>query len=64
MKSYGVDHGSLRCMLDYTFSMYLAKVLYPQTLPDYDPEREIRNFYATYLPELQAQGTFFIHLAQ
>ena len=61
---YGVDHGSLRCMLDYTFSMYLAKVLYPQTFADYDPEREIRNFYATYLPELQAQGTFFIHLAQ
>lgn len=61
---YGVDHGSLRCMLDYTFSMYLAKVLYPETFADYDPQKEIASFYQTWLPEVEANGTFFVKLAQ
>ncbi len=61
---YGIDHGSLRCIMDYAFSMYLAKVLYPDAFNDFDPDREIADFYATYLPELKAQGTFFIKLKQ
>lgn len=59
---HAVDHGSLRCMLDYTFSMYLAKVLYPETFADFDPEAELADFYRTYLPEVDARGTFFIRL--
>ena len=61
---YAVDHGSLRCMLDYTFSMYLAKVLYPDTFADWDPKKELEAFYKTYLPELDAEGTFFLKLAK
>lgn len=59
---YGLDHGSLRCMLDYTFSMYLAKVLYPDTFADFDAQKEIETFWRTYLPEVDAKGTFFIRL--
>lgn len=59
---YSVDHGSLRCMLDYTFSMYLAKVLYPEAFTDFDPKSELADFYRTYLPEVDASGTFFIKL--
>lgn len=61
---YAVDHGSLRCMADYTFSMYLAKVLYPKTFADFDPQAEMTRFYGDYLPELQASGTFFLKLAR
>lgn len=57
---YSVDHGSLRCMLDYTFSMYLAKVLYPETFADYDPQAELEGFYKSYLPEVSPRGTFFL----
>ncbi|MDO4936583.1 MAG: ABC transporter substrate-binding protein [Sutterellaceae bacterium] len=59
---YAVDHGSLRCMLDYTFSMFLAKVLYPETFADFNPKVELEMFYKTYLPEVDARGTFFIQL--
>lgn len=59
---YAVDHGSLRCMLDYTFSMFLAKVLYPETFADFNPQVELEMFYKTFLPEVDARGTFFIKL--
>ncbi len=61
---YAVDHGSLRCMMDYTFSMFLAKVLYPETFADFNPKVELEMFYKTYLPEVDARGTFFIQLNQ
>ncbi len=61
---YAVDHGSLRCMMDYTFFMYLAKVLYPETFEDFNPQVELEMFYKTYLPEVDARGTFFIKLAR
>lgn len=61
---YAVDHGSLRCMLDYTFTMFLAKVLYSETFADMNPQAEIETFYKTFLPEIDARGTFFIKLAK
>lgn len=55
---YGVDHGSLRSMLDYTFSSFMAQVIYPGTFDDYDPENEIQAFYKRFLPEVDSSGTF------
>lgn len=55
---YGVDHGSLRSMLDYTFSLFMAQVIYPGLFDDFDPEAEIQAFYKRYLPEVDSSGTF------
>ena len=60
---YAVDHGSLRNMVDYTLTLYLAQILYPETFAELDPVAEMRAFYATYLPELPFRGTFMIKLA-
>ena len=59
---YGVDHGSLRNMADYTFTQYMAKVLYPEAFKDIDPVKNLNDYYKTYLPELKYDGTFMIHL--
>ena len=59
---YAVDHGSLRNMIDYTLTLYLAKILYPDTFRDLYPMAEMRAFYARYLPELKFDGTFMIRL--
>ncbi|NLZ54453.1 MAG: ABC transporter substrate-binding protein [Thermoanaerobacteraceae bacterium] len=59
---YGVDHGSLRNMIDYTFTQYMAKVLYPDLFKDIDPEKTINEYYAKYLPELKYTGTFMTKL--
>ena len=61
---YGVDHGSLRNMADYTFTQYMAKVLYPEAFKDIDTVGNLNNYYKTYLPELKYDGTFMIHLNQ
>ena len=59
---YGVDHGSLRNMADYTFTQYIAKALYPEPFKNIDPLKNFNDYYRTYLPELQYDGTFMIHL--
>lgn len=59
---YGVDHGSLRNMADYTFTQYMAKAIYPQAFKDIDPLKNFNDYYKTYLPELRYEGTFMIHL--
>ncbi len=59
---YGVDHGSLRNILDYTFTEYIAKILYPDLFADVDPQTEYRGVLAKYLPEVTEPGTFMIHL--
>lgn len=55
---YGVDHGSLRSMMDYTLSLFMAQVIYPGLFEDFDPEAEIHAFYKRYLPEVDSSGTF------
>ena len=50
-------------MIDYTFTLYLARILYPETFRDLDPMGIMREFYARYLPELNFNGTFMIRLA-
>lgn len=61
---YGVDHGSLRSMVDYTYLMYLAKIIYPKAFADFDPQAEYDLFWKTYLPDVDGSGTFFIKLKQ
>ena len=55
---YGVDHGSLRSMLDYTFAVFMAQIIYPGVFDEYDPEGEIQAFYKRFLPEVDSRGTF------
>lgn len=59
---YGVDHGSLRNMIDYAFTQYLAKALYPEAFADIDPAKSMHDYYEKYLPELNDDGTFMIRL--
>lgn len=59
---YAVDHGSLRCMMDCHFTVFLAKILYPSVFADQNPELEVFQFYQRYLPELDASGTFMLSL--
>lgn len=59
---YGVDHGSLRFMGDYVYTLAIAKAIYPDVFEDIDPQKEMENFYAKYLPEFDSTGTYFIKL--
>lgn len=59
---YGVDHGSLRTMVDYTLFQYIAKIMYPETFADINPQQNMHDFYAKYLPELKYHGTFMTKL--
>lgn len=59
---YGVDHGSLRNILDYSFTEYLAKIVYPDLFEDIDPAAEYEEMLNQYLPEIAGSGTFMIHL--
>ena len=59
---YGVDHGSLRFMGDYVYTLAVAKAVYPDVFEDIDPQKEMENFYAKYLPEFDSTGTYFIKL--
>ena len=59
---YGVDHGSLRFMGDYVYTLAIAKAIYPDVFEDVDPQKEMENFYAKYLPEFDSTGTYFIKL--
>lgn len=59
---YGVDHGSLRFMGDYVYTLAIAKAVYPDIFEDIDPQKEMENFYTKYLPELDSTGTYFIKL--
>ena len=57
---YAVDHGSLRNALDYTFTEYLAKIVYPDHFEDLDPQAEYDALLKKYLPEMTADGTFMM----
>lgn len=59
---YGVDHGSLRNILDYNFTVYIAKILYPEAFADVDPQADYAEALAKYLPEVTVPGTFMIKL--
>ena len=46
--------------LDYTFTEYLAKVVYPEYFEDLDPQAEYDSLLQKYLPEMTADGTFMM----
>ena len=58
----GVDHGSLRMMMDYVYTLWLAKELHPSRFEDVDVEKIPGDFYRRYLPEVDPAGTFFTTL--
>lgn len=57
---FGVDHGSLRCMMDYAFSLFMAQKIYPGLFDDFNAQKEIESFFQTYLPEIDPSGTFVL----
>lgn len=61
---YGVDHGSLRSIVDWRFTQYLAKVFYPEAFKDADPEAALVATYRKYLPEIDPQETFMLSMKE
>ena len=59
---YAVDHGSLRTIVDWHFTAFLAKVFYPETFADMDPEKSFLDAWRERLPEVDPQGTFMLNL--
>ena len=59
---YGLDHGSLRNIADWAFTVYIAKVLYPETFEDMDPDQALRALYKRYLPKVDISGTYMFKL--
>ena len=59
---YGLDHGSLRSIADWAFTVYMAKVFYPETFADKDPLQDYLNIYKKYLPKLDVSGTYMFKL--
>lgn len=59
---YAVDHGSLRSIIDWHMSAFIAKVCWPEGFADMDPEAGIVADYKHYLPDLDPAGTFTLAL--
>lgn len=59
---HAVDHGSLRSIIDWHFTLFFAKIFYPEHFRDADPEAQILATYREYLPEIDPQGTFTLSL--
>ena len=59
---YAVDHGSLRSIIDWHMSVFIAKVCWPEGFADMDPEAGIVADYKHYLPDLDPAGTFTLAL--
>ncbi|WP_273691857.1 ABC transporter substrate-binding protein [Ketogulonicigenium vulgare] len=56
---FGINHGGARTLSDYTYAQFIAKQLYPATFADIDPEANLMEFYAKYLP-IDASGAYMI----
>ncbi len=59
---HAVDHGSLRSIIDWHFTAYLAKACYPEAFADLDPVRALADAYRKYVPQADARGTFMLQL--
>ena len=57
---FAVDHGGLRSILDYVFTLALVQALYPAYFKDVDPDGEYRRVLESRLPSVKADGTFFL----
>lgn len=49
-------------MMDYVYTLWLAKELHPSRFEDVDVEKIPGDFYRRYLPEVDPAGTFFTTL--
>ena len=59
---HAVDHGSLRSIIDWHFTTFLAKACYPEHFTDMNPAASLAAAYKKYVPQADAQGTFMITL--
>lgn len=62
VKNAGVHalyHGGARTLSDFVYAQYIAKQLYPEAFSDVDPDRNIRDYYAKWLP-VAADGVFVL----
>ena len=58
---YGIYHGGNRTLSDFVYARTIAKALYPEAFADVDPEAELADYYATFMP-ITADGLFVAKL--
>jgi len=58
---HAIYHGGARTLSDFVFARYVGKILYPDSFKDVDPEQELRDYYAAWLP-VAADGVFVLKL--
>ncbi|WP_417714707.1 ABC transporter substrate-binding protein [Pseudophaeobacter arcticus] len=56
-KVYGIYHGGSRTLSDFAYFRFLGKALHPAAFADVDPQAELEQFYADWLP-ITPDGTF------
>ncbi|HWQ67642.1 MAG TPA: ABC transporter substrate-binding protein, partial [Methanospirillum sp.] len=56
---YGVYHGLGRDIIDFAAFQFLAKAMYPEQFKDVDPEKNLKEFFAKYLP-VDLSGVWFV----
>lgn len=56
---YGVYHGGSRALSDFAYFRFIGKAIHPEAFADVDPQAELAQFYADWLP-VAADGVFMI----
>ncbi|OOY11919.1 iron ABC transporter substrate-binding protein [Thioclava marina] len=56
---YGVYHGGTRALSDFAYFRFIGKAIHPEAFADVDPQAELAQFYADWLP-VEADGVFMI----
>jgi len=59
-KVYGIYHGGTRTLSDFAYFRFLGTALHPDAFAGVDPEAELAQFYADWLP-IEPVGTFVVH---
>lgn len=57
---YGIYHGGSRTLSDFAYFRFIGKALHPEAFADVDPQAELAQFYADWLP-IELDGTFMLH---
>jgi ABC transporter substrate binding protein (iron) len=60
---HGIYAGGARTLSDYVYAQYIAKQLYPAAFRDVNPQQNLRDFYAKWLP-VKADGVFMLPWAK
>lgn len=56
---YGLYHGGTRSISDFAYFRFIGKAIHPEAFSDVDPQAELAQFYADWLP-VKADGIFMI----